>query len=380
MSGTIFQLISSEGVYGAEQMVINLAEGFNAEGLRCMIGVFEDRRNPQIEVANAARRRGIDVELIPCSGRIDFDAISKIKRLLDDHSVDVLHAHGYKADIYARLATIGRSQVLISTCHNWPDPRPLMRFYAGADRLALRTFDGIAAVSHEVAGQLRRWGVPDLRVQVIRNGISVQASPVVAPADLRGPGDGLVVGYVGRLIPGKGVLDLLQAAQLVLSRFPRTRFVFVGDGPLRMECEANAAQRGIADSVSFCGHRSDIKSCYAAFDLLVLPSHNEGLPMCILEGMAAGLPVVATRVGSIPEVVLDQETGLLVQPGSPQILADAIGSMLGDYEWASRLGESGRERVAQHYSVRSMVSAYVELYREARSSRGRRILTAPANS
>lgn len=372
MVQTIFHLISSEGYYGAEQMLLSLAGGCQSEGMRCVIGVFEDARTPHVEVAVEAERRGFQVERIPCSGRIDSKAAGMIRRLLKRHSPSVLHAHGYKADLYAWASSMGRRYALVSTCHNWPDPRPLMRVYAGADRLALRSFDAIAAVSQSVAGKLLRSGVADHRVSVIRNG--VEAQPEVQPASLREPGDEAVAGFVGRLVREKGVFDLLDSARVVLERFPRTRFVFVGDGPQRQECEQAARQAGIGERVTFCGHRSDIASCYAAFDLLVLPSHNEGLPMSILEAMSAGVPVVATRVGSVPDAVVDGVTGLLVKPGDTVALTQSILRVLGDRDWAAAAGEAGREHTARHFSVRAMTSSYIGLYRRAMSTRRNQLL------
>lgn len=367
MDQTILHLISSEGCYGAEQMLLLLAGGCQAEGLRCVIGVFEDARAPHLEVAVEAQRRGLRVERIPCGGRLDTKVFNRINLLIEKHSADIVHSHGYKADLYAWAASINRRHALVSTCHNWPDPRLLMRLYAGADRLALRSFDAVAAVSQAVADKLARWGVADHRISVIRNGA---AAPCTAePADLRRAGDDMVAGFVGRLVHEKGVLDLLAATKAALERFPRTRFAFVGDGPLRKECEEMARRTGIEQHVTFFGHRSDIAGFYAAFDFLVLPSHNEGLPMSILEAMSAGVPVIATRVGSVPEAVIDGVTGLLVQPGKTDALANAIIRMAGDRDWARSLGAAGREHAARHFSVRAMTASYIGLYRRALSTR-----------
>jgi len=367
MERTILHLISSEGCYGAEQMLLLLAGGRQAEGLRCVIGVFEDTRNPHLEVAVEAQRRGLQFERIPCAGRLDTKVFDRIGLLAEKHSADIVHSHGYKADLYAWAASMNRRHALVSTCHNWPDPRLLMRFYAGADRLALRSFDAVAAVSQAVADKLAGWGVADHRISVIRNG--VEAPRDVKPAELRQTGDDVVAGFVGRLVPEKGVLDLLTSAAVVLERFPRTRFAFVGDGPARTECEETARRMGIAQQVTFLGHRSDVAACYAAFDFLVLPSHNEGLPMSILEAMSAGLPVIATRVGSVPEAVVDGVTGLLVRPGKTDALAKAIVRMAGDRDWARSLGAAGREHAARHFSVRAMAASYIGLYRRALSAR-----------
>jgi glycosyltransferase involved in cell wall biosynthesis len=239
-----------------------------------------------------------------------------------------------------------------------------MQAYAALDRLVLRKFDSVAAASEPVAGVLKRWRVA---AAPMPNGVEVErfrrAAPILRNQLLQG--SDRLVGFVGRLVDGKGGALLLESARAVLAAHPRTAFVFVGEGPCRQEWEALAARLDIARNVLFTGTRNDMPEVYASLDMLVLPSLDEALPMCLLEAMAAGRPVIATPVGSVPRVVLPGVTGLLVRPGDARGLGAAIVALLDDPERGRRLGEQARDHVVQHFSAEAMAAAYLGLYEQA---------------
>ena len=170
-----------------------------------------------------------------------------------------------------------------------------------------------------------------------------------------------MVGTVGRLDPVKNLHLLLQTHAFLVSKHPQVRTVIVGDGDERASLEAHAQSLGIKDSVIFAGYRSDVRALMPAFDVYVNTSSYEGVSLTILEAMATALPVVATRVGGNPEVVIDQETGLLV-PGIARALADAIGGLVHDERRRRVLGDAGRFRVKRHFSMARMVEDYASVY------------------
>jgi glycosyltransferase involved in cell wall biosynthesis len=371
---TILFLISSEGYYGAENMLIALARNLSRLGCHCVIGVFCDARSPHTEVAEHALRNGLTVEIVPCNGRLDWSAVARIRKLLAKHTVDILHPHGYKADLYAYAAALPNRVALLATSHNWPNNLLSMRAYAALDRLVLRRFDKVIVVSDLVADLLRRSSVAPEKISTIFNGVDVEQFRGVSPALEReiAPEGHSLVGFVGRLVPGKGGAVLLRAAEQVLALRPKTKFVFVGEGPSRKEWELLATQLGIRDQVSFAGVRDDMPGVYASLDLVVLPSLNEAMPMCLLEAMAARRPVIATRVGTVPKVVIAEQTGLLVEPGDVSGLAGAILRLLGNSELAIRLGENGYAHAAQHFSAEAMAKSYIGQYEQLLVSRRHR--------
>jgi glycosyltransferase involved in cell wall biosynthesis len=367
---TVLLLISSEGYFGVENMLVNLAVALSKLGCRCVVAVFCDARFHHTEVGDQARARGLTVQIVHCSGRYDWRAVASVRRLMNEYRVDVLHTHGYKADLYGCAAAWGRSVGLIATCHNWPHPSLKMRAYAALDRLFLRTFDRVVVLSETVAGILRRSGLAERKLQTIANGVDVERFRDAQPSLNNGSGatHESVVGFVGRLVPGKGADVLLRAASRVFSRRPNCRIVLVGDGPCRPELESLAAQLGIADRVLFTGVRDDMPQVYASIDLLVLPSLCEAMPMCVLEAMAAGKPVIATRVGAVPELIDQGQTGVLIEPGDVAGLSAAVVKLLEDSERARQLGEKGRTRTIEHFSADYMARRYLQLYSEVAST------------
>lgn len=365
---TVVHLISSEGYYGAENMMLALAKATSQQGHAPVVALFCDGRRPHVEAAEPARRLGLPVELVPCRGRWDWRAPGRIRSLLERYGAHVLHTHGYKADVYGYAAARRGRAALVATCHNWPDRRPLMRAYAVLDRILLRRFDRVAAASEPVAAVLRRSGVAAVplpngvetgRFRQMTAGFAVQ----------RPPGCDRLAGFVGRLTAGKGGEVLLEAAREVVAERPASGFVFVGEGPRRAAWEALAAKLGLGGKVVFTGALRDMPAVYASLDLLVLPSYDEALPMCVLEAMAAGRPVVATRVGSVPRAVVPGVTGFLFEPGDAAALARAILCLMHDPALARRLGAQSRGHVAQHFSSETMAAAYLDLYQQALAHR-----------
>jgi len=371
---TTLQLISSEGYYGAESMLLALARTLPGLGCDSMIGVFSDARSPSGELEKRAAQFGFPVETVPCAGRWDWKTVGRVRELVEAHGVDVLHTHGYKADVYGYAAAWPDRVALVATCHNWPSRLPSMRAYAAIDRLALRHFDRVATASGAVAETLRRWMVPAHKLKTIPNGVDLEPFRQAAPS-LRqelGAGSGRLVGFVGRLVPDKGGALLLSAAQAVLDVFPDVRFVFAGEGAARAEWEALAVRLGIASQVVFAGRRDDMPAVYASLDIVVLPSFQEAMPMCLLEALAAARPVVATAVGAIPKVVVPGLTGLLCEPGDAQALSMSLLRLLRDPELGRRLGNHGRAHVTRHFAAEVVAESYMALYREALHEHGRR--------
>jgi len=191
----------------------------------------------------------------------------------------------------------------------------------------------------------------------------VELGPVLSAAPTCLVPDGPVVGAVARLVPVKGLHHLIDAAPLVLRHCPRARFLLVGEGEMRPALEARARARGLQAHILFTGFREDVASVIAGTDLVVLPSINEGMGRVLVMAMALGKPIVASRVGGVAELLGEGEAGILVPPGDPAALAEAITTLLRDSQRARTLGEAGRRR-APRYSAEAMLEALAKLYHE----------------
>jgi glycosyltransferase involved in cell wall biosynthesis len=293
--------------------------------------------------------------------------IASIRELATRTNAEIVHAHGYKADIYGYFALRGSAVPLVSTCHTWYDNNRLVTLYGMADRLVLRNYAAVVAVSDEVKERLLNAGVREDKIHLVRNGIDLRPFDN-APPSLRDDSISdrpAIVGLVGRLSIEKGVDIFLHAAAHVLAELPSTKFVVVGEGPDRDKLESLIDELKLRKSVSMLGRRDDMPSVYASLDIMVSASRQEGLPMAILEGMASSRPLIATSVGAVPTMVLDDRTGVMVPPENAALLASSIVALLRDPARRQRLGASARKLIEDEFSADRMTADYLRVYEEA---------------
>ncbi len=361
----VLHLISSGGMYGAEAVILNVSRVMQDAGHRSMLAVFNNSAKPNLQVHEAALDAGIESHLLECRGQLDWRVAPRLRQLVRQTQADLLHAHGYKSDIYAYLALQRRGLPLVSTCHTWLDNDLFERAYGMADRFVLRSFDGVIAVSGEVQRQLTGSGTQAGKVRMVFNGIDL--GPFTEGATRhRAPERraGCTIGVVARLSPEKGHSFLLEAAVRVLAEFPDCRFALFGEGPERAALEQMADRLGIRASVTFAGRRDDMPAVYASLDIQVFSSLQEGLPMALLEGMASRLPVVATAVGEIPTVLRHGEAGRIVPPGDIPALADALLRLLRNAGERDALADAAYEQVRANFSATRTAQEYLDVYRK----------------
>jgi glycosyltransferase involved in cell wall biosynthesis len=291
-------------------------------------------------------------------------------RRLRAERVHVVHGYLYAGNLLGMLA--GRlAGVPIRLASKRSLDRYPRRSQLLATRLANAWADRVLCNADEVARFVLAEERPDpAKITVIPNGIRIPQPPppVERPAGL--PAGARVVGLVGRLGWKKAYSDLLEAAVRVRAAHPEVEFVVVGDGPLRGELEAQAARLGLGPHVHFLGERSPVAPLLRGFDLYVISSIIEGMPNALLEALALERPVVATRVGGIPEIVTHGESGLLVPPANPTAMADAILRLLDDPRLAASCGAAGRRTVETRYSLDAMAARFTALYDEMAAARG----------
>jgi glycosyltransferase involved in cell wall biosynthesis len=360
----VLQLISSGGYYGAENMLLNLCASQEQSGCENSLLLFYNVHIPNVEFYERARRRGLSVRMVHCNGRADWRAVRQIEEYIQEDGIDLVHTHGYKADLYGYLAAWRCHKPVVATCHNWVGGTAALGIYNHLDRMALKKFNALAAVSDKVAQRLLAFGVPAEKIKTIANGIDVTAFERAEPLPLLNAEGSTVVGVVARLDLQKGFEYLLQAARKLCKTFSGLKIVIVGDGPDRDAIEEMIEQYGLQSNVILAGQQSNMPGVYAAMDIFVLPSLNEGLPMTILEAMAASKPVIATRVGAIPSVIKDGENGLLVDPRDSEGLRNAIANLLGDAERRRRMGDQAHALVSRGYTSEAMALKYREMYEE----------------
>jgi glycosyltransferase involved in cell wall biosynthesis len=355
----VLLLITLAEVGGAQAYVASLipalVDGFD-------VTVAAHGTGPVRDAADAAGVRFVPLRHVrrAVSPLRDAAGLLELVRLLRRERPDILHASSSKAGVLGRLAAvIAGVPIRIFTVHGWAfsaHSGTAARLYLWADRLVkpLTTVTVCVAENERRAG-LAAGTCSEAQTIVIPNAIDVQAA-----ARTRGEREIPCVVAVGRLKAPKDFLTLIRAAAALPPR--SYELVVVGDGPERALLQGEIERLGLEDRVRLEGERADVPELLARADVFVLSSASEGMPISVLEAMAAGLPVVASAVGGVPELVLDGETGRLVPPGDPPALAGALRPLLADAQLRRRLGDAGRVRVHERFDLGPFRRAHVELY------------------
>lgn len=377
----IVQVVTRLNVGGIASYVLELSAEFVRSGhdVWLISGIPEPTEGNSLDFHQKGLR-GVRHISIPRMRRSvnpvdDALALRDLHRLLRRIRPDVVHTHMSKAGLLGRVAALAaRVPVRVHSLHGTVFQG---HFSPAASRLFALAERGLARASSRIlvdAGTVRRelldWRiVRDDRITVVPLGFDLEpflgagpeeAKPVLDRIEAK-PG-GPIVGAVARLVPVKGIDVLLRAARLVADGRPDVMFVIAGDGELRHDLEVQIERSGLGGCVTLLGFWPDLREVYAAADVVALSSWSEGTPVALIEAAAAGRPVVATRVGGVPDVVVDGETGLLVDAGDSAQLAAAILRLVSDTASASGLGEAGRKRACDLYSIEASAAATLEAY------------------
>jgi glycosyltransferase involved in cell wall biosynthesis len=364
----VMEMIDRPSLGGGQTALLLLAG--NLDRRRFEVTISASGSGP---LAEEAGRMGIPYYPVPLGKRPGLRPIREIAQVLRANRVDLLHTHGGIAGLYGRSAARrAGTPAVVHTLHgihylHYRNPL-LRRLYVLLERRYSRLTDRLVLVCQSDLRQARRHRLaPEEKMSVILNGADIRPdSRARDSARLRselGWTAGLtVVGTVSRLHRQKGVVNFLRAAPAIQAAFPELRFAVVGDGPEGKTLRREARGLGLEGRFLFLGERKDAASILALFDLFVLPSLWEGLPFVIVEAAALGRPIVATAVDGVPEMLEDGRTGLLVPPGDPAALAEAVIRLLRNGDEARRLGEAARALVPPRFPLRRMIDQTERLY------------------
>lgn len=316
---------------------------------------------------------GVKVTNFDLKTLIDFRIIFKLVHYIKKHKIDIVETAVFPSDVYGRIsARLANVPIIISTMHRAEDHKQeaIYRALFFVDTFTMAFTTKIIAVSQAVKNYLISWHKMRAdKIKVIYNGLDPRNySCDVDKATLRSA-LGLapevpIVAVVGRLVKLKGIDYFLRAASAILVAGENVQFLVVGEGPLKGDLTKQAKILGIGRNVYFAGFREDIPEILSAIDILVVPSLWEGLPLVVLEGMLSGKPIVATRVGGIPEAVKDGKSGILVPPRDVDALRDSVLELLKNPEKRKELGERGKQRALQYFDIERMVRDYTGVYDE----------------
>jgi glycosyltransferase involved in cell wall biosynthesis len=349
----ILHLRSSSGFFGAEAVISSYFAALAGSAVEMELVLLTQQADHPL-----LRHIDAPVHLLPAPSGFSREVMQRLREITVAGGFRIVHSHDYKSDLYAVLLAKEGPKIM-TTLHGWTRNSSRVRFYEWLDRRLLRRFDHIIAVSPELyrqaASLLGRAG----RAHLLFNAIDTRR---FAAERSTGSTGGVNLVSVGRLSPEKALHHLIAA----LAKLPaQTHLTIIGDGPLREPLQAQCRQLRLEDRVTFLGIRDDIPRLLAGMDVFVMPSLREGLPIALLEAMAAGCAPVASAVGAIPEVLDQGRAGVLVPPGQPEQLAAALTGLIANPGRIAALGSAAAERVRSRYDLSTLREQLLRLYLDA---------------
>lgn len=365
----VLHLIAAPSIGGAEKLLLMLSKEIDKKKVIIILGVFIDGGHKENAMWNEAIKTGLIVEPIRIKKVHGLMQVIDLVKIIRKHRPDVIHAHGYKTNIIGFFLSIIFHLPIVTTFHGWLQENTQNKFFARLSLILIRYFNKVIAVSQQIRSGLIERGIPPQRIEIIHN-IPVVLESARDPKgnllrkELGIPRDVKIIGFVGRLEYVKGCHIFLEAASLVLSKHPNVYFLVVGDGTEKENLINQAEKCALGKRILFTGFRHDVASMFTLFDLYVLSSLNEGIPLTILEAMFYGIPVVATSVGGVPEVITHNINGLLVTPNDPASLAESISVSLMNCEDSENRVQQAKSLIENEYKVTTWVDKISNIYRE----------------
>jgi glycosyltransferase involved in cell wall biosynthesis len=367
----VLDLRDTYEIGGPGKTILETFRAIDATRFRLSLGVFLTRHERgESPFVSAATAIGLPVHFVRGYNQFDLRLIWRVVSLVKAQQIDIVHAHEVKSDVIAWLASLLHRVPIMTTLHGWIGNAPRQQLFIGLDKWVVRKFDRVIVVSAKMQQDLMAAGMPAAPMRMLHNAIVVEryrrtgrrgALATLIGRELQGP----VVMTIGRLSPEKGHLDFVEALGLAARRGAAVTAVLIGDGPARQAVAERVRALGLDQSVHMPGYLERPERFLEDADLMVLPSHTEGLPNVALEALAMEVPVLATRVGGTPEVIADGETGRLVPPRAPEALADALLDFLADRETWRRMAARGRTVVEREFDfaarTRRLETIYTEL-------------------
>ena len=361
MTQRIFVLIDTAIIGGPGKGLFQLLRHLDTSQFDYRLSNFEYpvEQHPLQEFNDHARAHDFQFCPLPVKSGFDLAMFSQALRLVREENCTLLQSHGYKAHLVCLFVSKVARLKWISCSHGFSNENARVRFYNWLEKVLVRFSDAAIAVSKPLHDMLRNGRGTRKPSYFIPNAVELEVVPVDAAADTSAP----VIGTVGRLSPEKGHLHLLQAFKQLLEQFPNARLMIVGEGQERDNLAREIQQLGLSDQVELCPYTSDIKAVYAKLDLFVLPSLAEGIPNVLLEAMANSVPCVATRVGSVPDVVEDGVSGVLVEAGDPQAFGEAMCKVLAAPADERRcMVDAARDKLAREFSPSVRAGRFQDVY------------------
>lgn len=368
----VMHLIASPKIGGAEKLLLTIVDNIDFDRFDVSIAAYIDSKVELNNFYNEAVKSSARLFPVKIRHPYDIRQLIQIYRIIATVRPDVIHTHGYKTNILgflmARLFKIPN----IATVHGWLHTnRKITQLFNRLNLCLLRRFDQVIAVSEQIENVLLRRGVPASRLVTLRNVPAAKKQHHFDKAAFLEKysllPEARCVGFVGRLEPVKGADVFIAAAPIVLESCPDAQFLIAGEGSELIRLKATVEKLGLGRQVKFLGFLASPGAFFQVLDLYVLPSRDEGIPLSLLEAMSVGVPVVASSVGGVPEVIKDGMNGILVPPGQSRSLAEAICRSLNDQDGGSQRIQAAQQTINERFNIDSWIQRLQTLYVDLRT-------------
>lgn len=361
----LLQLGNAGELYGAERWILALIKYLEPSHVKTWVASIRDEPSLRAPLCLEAERMGFPVKIFDFYGKYNFPVIRHLKKFIIENEIDIIHTHHYKTDLIGLLATKGTSCKCVSTPHGWTkNPDFKLLCYETINRFIFPFFDAVVPLSQDILEPLCL--IPGLKnkLYLIENGVDIREiediNCVATEINSLKKNGNFIIGYIGRLISAKG-LDILFKAVADLAE-PNWHVVVIGEGERKQDLISMTIELKIKDKVTFLGFKSDRLSYLKGFDVFVLPSKSEGTPRCLMEAMAAGIPVIASNIPGCRNLVDGKTTGLLFQSGNTYDLAESLKRLSIDSKLRNNLSRKGQQYIKENFSSVVMARRYQNLF------------------
>lgn len=364
----VLQFICSTGFYGAERWILALAKHLNADNIRCDLAITLEDNSQDLELVKHYKEKCSfigDVFEVPMSSKFDLKVINKLVALFKEREIDIIHTHGYKSDILGVIAAKKAGIQVIVTPHGFENAKDFkLRTFIWAGCQVMRFATKVVPLSKQLCDDSRRFGVKEKNLEYIQNGVDLseveeqRLKPFERDESIRH------IGFVGQMISRKNIFDLLDIFNKLQEKHGNLKLSLLGDGEQRAELETYAKTLKHHDKMHFLGFRDDRLELLQSFDLFAMTSSLEGIPRCLMEATAMGVPVAAYDIAGIDQLITHEQSGLLAPLGEKETLTKYWEQLLFDQPLADKLANNARNYVNTHYSAQRMADEYDTLFNQ----------------
>lgn len=359
----VLQFICSTGFYGAERWVLALAKHLDPEHFRSDLAVTLETNSQDLELVKHFKKSCGETFEVPMSNPFDFSVVNKLVALIKEREIDVIHTHGYKSDILGVWAARKAGIKVVVTPHGFENAKDIkLRSFIWLGCQAMRFATKVVPLSPQLCDDVRKFGIKEPKLEYIQNGVDLSEvdEQRVKPANK----DNSIkhVGFVGQMISRKNIFDLLDIFDALQQKHGNLKLSLLGDGDQRAELEQYTQTLKSKADIHFLGFRDDRLELLQSFDLFAMTSTLEGIPRCLMEATAMGIPVAAYNIAGIDQLISHEKTGLLAPLGDKALLQSYWETLLFDEPKAQELADNAREYVNAHYSAQRMANEYAELF------------------